>query len=150
MPAKQEAGKMPTVSSWKRWMHVFQVCVLLAYALVGWLRLYNSLRFWSYLQELGIWPRPLYLALSGGAIGLGFLMASFLLAIHSRVSVRVVRIICLLFLVWFWADRIWFSDQQAFILQLPISILISLVTVLLILFIIPPVSAAEGVKQHEQ
>ena len=127
--------------------HLLAAFFLLAYALMGWLRLYNYIRFWGYLQELGIWPSPLYLALSGGLIGLAFSAALVVFGLRLKVRVLLVRLVGLVFLLWLWLDRILLSDRPTFIFLLPVTVIITLLTVFLMFVLIRPGSHFKGEKQ---
>ena len=127
--------------------HLVAAFFLLTYALMGWLRLYNYIRFWDYMQELGIWPSPLYLALSGGLIGLAFSAALVVFGLGLKVHVQLVRLVGLVFLLWLWLDRILLSDRQTFIFLLPVTVTITLLTVFLMFVLIRPGSLSKGEKQ---
>lgn len=102
--------------------------LLSLYALMGWLRLVGTLRLWDYLEKFILWPRPLYLAVSGGLIGFLFSLAIILFLAQRKLAPRFSRVLALLFLIWFWVDRIWLSTRAAFFVQLEASLLITLTT----------------------
>lgn len=104
------------------------LCLLPIYALIGWLRLHESLNYWDYLIELNIWPRPMYFAVTGGLLGLGFTFAWIFHLLRLKASARYNRILGVIFLFWFWADRIWLSLREAFFNQLFTAFLITAVT----------------------
>lgn len=106
------------------------------YALIGWLRLYESLNFWHYLLSLNLWPRPMYMAITGGAIGFLFSLAIILSLFKSRFAPRFSRWLGIIFLIWFWLDRIWFSTRDAFFNQLVISVMISVITIFWVFILI--------------
>ena len=101
------------------------------YALMGWLRLQQAVWYWAFLKDLDIWPRPLYFAITGGAIGLGFTMALILMLARKPAIHSGIRILGAVFLAWFWFDRILYSTYNAFFMQLPVSLLITASTLLL-------------------
>ena len=123
----QKAGDKPHSKIGKR-TRLIIVCLLSFYALTGWLRLNESLRFWGYLLELKLWPRPLYLAITGGAIGILFTLVIFLYVFKSKAASVCNRWLGILFLIWFWVDRIWLSSREAFYNQQIISFFITFVT----------------------
>ena len=110
------------------WRRIISLCLLPGYALIGWMRLVEALRFWDYLLELNIWPRPLYFAVTGAAIGASFTLAWVFLLLKLKVSGFFSRVLGGVFLLWFWIDRIWFSMREAFFNQLLIAFLITTVT----------------------
>ena len=126
-------GNLHAKTNWRR---IFVIFFIAIYAILGWLRLHNALRLYAYLSSLGIWPGPLYLAISGGLVGLGFSAAGVLQITRVRWRAALARTVCAVFLVWLWTDRIWFSTPQRFLDMLPISIFISLVTILLMVILI--------------
>jgi hypothetical protein len=48
---------------------------LLGLSIYGWLRFQQSLSLWKILIQIGIWPGPLYLAISGAVWGMLGLIA---------------------------------------------------------------------------
>jgi len=95
---------------------------------MGWLRLHGALTFQDYFTTLNIWPRPIYLAISGGMIGVSFTLAVLLILFNCRYANKYARWLAIVFLTWFWVDRIWLSVREAFFNQLEIGLLITLVT----------------------
>ncbi len=100
------------------------------YALLGGLRFYETLGYQAYLTELKIWPRPLYILLSGLAIGLGFNLAMLFVALRLRCTPLYIRALGSVFLAWLWFDAIWLGTREAFYHNLPVTGLISAVTLL--------------------
>jgi len=131
------------------WRRIFLLCLLPIYALVGWLRLHESLNYWNYLIELNIWPRPLYFAVSGGLLGLGFTLAWVFLLLKFKPSARYNRILGVIFLIWFWADRIWLSLREAFYNQLFIAFLITAITLGWMFLLIHKADLKQKVKPDE-
>lgn len=129
----QQAAVNPvgTKKSIKPWRHRLSLLMAAVYALMGWLRLQQAVQFWTILKDLDIWPRPLYFAISGGAIGIGFTIAFLLMLGKKRFTCYYIRILSASFLIWFWIDRILYSTYSAFFMQLPISLLITASTILL-------------------
>ena len=110
------------------WRRIISLCLLPGYSLIGWLRFAEALRYWDYLLELNIWPRPLYFAITGAIIGAGFALAWVFLLLKLKMSWVFNRILGWVFLLWFWIDRIWLSMREAFFNQLLIALLITAVT----------------------
>ena len=125
------------------------LCLLPIYALIGWLRLHESLNYWDYLIELNIWPRPLYFAVTGGLLGLGFTLAWIFLLLKLKSSARFNRILGMIFLIWFWADRIWLSLREAFFNQLFIAFLITAITLGWMFLLIHKTDFKQKVKPDE-
>jgi hypothetical protein len=131
------------------WRRIFLLCLLPVYALVGWLRLYESINYWGYLIELNIWPRPLYFAVTGGLLGLGFTLGWFFLLLKFQASARYNRTLGVIFLVWFWADRIWLSLREAFFNQLFIAFFITTLTLCWMFLLIRKTDFKQKVKIDE-
>jgi len=128
-PARKSAG------GWRRTAALFMV---IFYASMGWLRLYNGLRFRAYLASLGVWPDPLYQAISGGLIGAAFTVTGLLTLIRHPQAGSCTCLAGLVFLTWLWADRVFLSDLPSFLNLLPVSVLISLATLVWMFFLIRP------------
>jgi len=131
------------------WRRIFLLCLLPIYALIGWLRLHEALNYWDYLTELNIWPRPMYFAVTGGLLGLGFALAWIFLLLKLKASARYNRIFGAIFLIWFWADRIWLSLREAFFNQLFIAFLITAVTLCWMFLLIHKADIKQKVKPDE-
>ena len=141
-----ELERTKKIGAWRR---ILLLCLLPIYALIGWLRLHESLNYWDYLFELNIWPRPLYFAVSGGLLGLGFTLAWIFLLLKLKASARYNRILGVIFLVWFWTDRIWLSLREAFFNQLFIAFMITAVTLCWMFLLIHKTDFKQKVKPDE-
>jgi hypothetical protein len=108
------------------------------YALLGGLRFYETLKYQAYLAELNIWPRPLYMLLSGLLIGLGFSLALFCVAFRMRCTPLYIRALGSVFLAWLWFDVIWLGTREAFYHNLPVTGLISAATLLVMFALVKP------------
>ena len=82
-------------------------------ALLGGLRVWQSLALQDYLVEVGVQPGPLYLTLSGAAQTLvaGLALAAFLS--RWRRGGLAVRLLAALWVLGFWIDRIWVAISPA-------------------------------------
>ena len=108
------------------WLSSF---LLAFYALVGWLRLQQALFFWYYLLELGLRPRPVYLAVSGGLIGVGYSLALIFHLFRFKFTPQFIRVLEISLIIWIWIDLIWIGVQETFINLLPVTILITACTI---------------------
>ena len=104
------------------WISAF---FLSLYALVGWLRLQQALSYWYYFLELGLWPHPLYFAVSGGLIGSGYSLALIFHFAHFKYTARFIHLLGILLIIWIWVDRIWIGIRDTFNSLLPITIIIT-------------------------
>ncbi len=82
-------------------------------ALLGGLRVWQSLALQDYLVEVGVQPGPLYLTLSGAAQTLvaGLALAAFLS--RWRRGGLVMRLLAALWVLGFWIDRLWVASSPA-------------------------------------
>ncbi len=131
------------------WRRIILLCLLPVYALIGWLRLYETINYWRYLIELNIWPRPLYFAITGGLLGLGFTLAWLFLLLKFKASARYNRILGVVFLIWFWVDRIWLSLREAFFSQLFTAFFITAVTLGWMFLLIHKIDFNQKVRSDE-
>jgi len=127
------------------WISAF---LLMLYALVGWLRLQQTLLYWYYFLELSLWPHPFYLAVSGGAIGIGYSLALIFHLARFEYSARYIRFLGILLIIWIWIDRIWIGIRDSFILLLPITIIITGCTIGLDLLLIRKTEYKKKNQKH--
>jgi hypothetical protein len=117
------------VNKLRRWRRRILIAMPAAYALVGWLRLHGALTYREYFTTLNLWPGAIYLAISGGLIGITFSIAALLWLFQWQYAALYTRVLASAFLLWFWVDRIWLSMREAFFHQLETGILITLATI---------------------
>ena len=110
--------------------------ILFAYALLGWLRFYNAIRYQQYLLDLRIWPSPRYIMLSGLTIGVAFSLVLLSVLIRAGITPIVARIMSFLFLGWLWVDHVRLGTREAFPSQISVNILITIVTFILMFVLI--------------
>lgn len=97
----------------RRLVHGLTIAFWLALALLGGLRLWQSLELKSWLVEIGVTPGPLYLAMTGAAQMLAALLALGVLFSRWRRAGWVVRLLAALWTLGFWIDRIWVAVSPA-------------------------------------
>ncbi len=97
----------------RRVVHGLAIAFWLALALLGGLRLWQSLALRPWLAEIGVQPGPLYLTLSGAAQLLVALLALALFLSRRQRSGPLVRLLALLWMLGFWIDRIWLAASPA-------------------------------------
>ncbi len=127
------------------WISAF---LLMLYALVGWLRLQQTLLYWYYLLGLGLWPHPLYLAVSGGVIGAGYSLALIFHLVRFKYTARYIRFLGILLIIWIWIDRIWIGMRDSFTSLLPITIIITVCTIGLDLLLVRKTQYKKKIKKH--
>lgn len=121
-------------STGKKGWRIAGIISLCIYALLGWLRFYKAWEYQQYLSELNIWPRPLYIILSGLAIGFVFSVGAILTLLRVKITPGFIRISGMLFLGWLWFDHLWLGTREAFTSQASVLLLIT-VTTLIVMFI---------------
>ncbi len=97
----------------RRLVHGLAIAFWLALALLGGLRLLQSLKLKTWLVEIGVNPGPLYLAITGAAQLLAALLALAVLFSHWRRAGLVIRLLAALWMLAFWIDRIWIAVSPA-------------------------------------
>ena len=106
------------------------------YALLGWLRFFSGLRYELIFTELNLWPRPLYIILSGLAIGSTFSAGTLFILFRAKVTPSYFKILGMVFLVWLWFDNIWLGTREAFFNQVIVTLLITFITLTFIFIFI--------------
>lgn len=98
----------------KRPLYVWVVIFwLLWVALFSGLRLAGAVNAWNWLQKVGVSPGAGYIAVSGAVFMLALAVAALMLALRARGYVWVVRGVVLAYAVWYWADRLLFTRDDA-------------------------------------
>jgi hypothetical protein len=87
------------------WVSALAVIFFLL-AAAGWLRVQQTIEHWDLLAEWGIWPGPLYNALSGVAWGAVGLPAAWGLWFRQKWAPRFIWIAALFYPAIFWLDRL--------------------------------------------
>jgi hypothetical protein len=85
----------------------------LVLALLGGLRLWQSLALQPWLLEIKLYPGSLYLALTGAAQMLVAFLALAALFAHRQSAGLMVRLLAALWMLGFWIDRIWVASSPA-------------------------------------
>jgi hypothetical protein len=85
------------------------VVIFLLLAAAGWLRTQQTLAQWNLLAAWGIWPGPLYNALSGAVWGVVGLPAAWGLWFRKRWADRLTWIAAWFYPVAFWLDRLFIA-----------------------------------------
>ena len=132
----KDRSKGGTPKAWGRWRRITALSISFLYALMGWLRLRESLRYFYYLRSIQLYPGPTYLAVSGGTAGALFTAAFFLILFQSRITPDYVRIVSLIYIAWWWADRIWLGRPESFERQVFLITLVTLLTLFFAFFLV--------------
>ena len=101
------------------------VCLLIS--LGGWTRVLYSILNWYWLNYAGVKPGPLYLAVTGGLLGLVSLVVLVLLW-GRRPGYRLVGSAAALFFVLaYWADRLLFANTTSSMQNVVFSAAVTLI-----------------------
>jgi hypothetical protein len=109
------------------WRRALVLLILLSISLLGWLRMVEAIHLYSYLLDIGLSIHPIYLILSGGLIGLLFLVASIFIILRRNHSIVLARISALV-----WGGLYLFENL---ILSQSVNFFNLLITIILILLI---------------
>jgi hypothetical protein len=96
--------------------------VVLIMASLGWLRLVEVIREWSFLQSLSPAPPVLYLAITGltwGLLGTGLVWG---LILGRWWAPRLMQISALGFAAFYWLDRLLIADSTAIASRWPFAL----------------------------
>ena len=91
---------------------VLLTLIYLGLALLGWLRMEQAFQNWAFLNELGIQPGPLYLAVSGAIWGFVASTASIGLWTRAHWSYRAAQMAGVLLSLAYWIDRLWITQPS--------------------------------------
>lgn len=94
-------------------LHWLTIAFWSVLALLGGLRVWQSLALRSYLVEVNVQPGPLYLTLTGAAqlVVAGLALAAYLS--RWKRGGLAVRLLAVLWVLGFWIDRIWVAVSPA-------------------------------------
>jgi ABC-type Fe3+-siderophore transport system permease subunit len=73
---------------------------------------------------------PMYILLSGVAIGLSFSLAIAFILFKTRFTSQYIHWLSGIFIAWLWFDHIWLGTREAFNNQVLVMAIISLATLL--------------------
>ena len=127
-----------------KWRRTFLLILLAAISIFGWLRASESIKAYNYLLQLGLKPHPLYFVISGGLIGLLFLIAFVTLIAKLIWSNQLIHLSTL-----FLGLILFIEDAFVRINKLSLfSVIIKLVLVS-VLFLLPE-KPKEALEQNEK
>ncbi len=100
---------------------------LLFFGVMGWLRVGQTIPLWAVLQALGVWPGPLYLAVSGALWGTFSTVAAVGLWLGLRWSRKFTIFTGLFIAVTYWIDRLFLARSSAARAPLPFALILTIV-----------------------
>ncbi|HEY59580.1 MAG TPA: hypothetical protein G4N92_02670 [Anaerolineae bacterium] len=107
----EKKSQKPLSERIRKGAHGLLSIFLLIFTGFGLLRLYGSLTLWEYLQEIGLRSSPLYLAITGGLWVITGVIGIFFHLSKRKWSIAYMRILSLVFSIWFWLD-LWIFQPQ--------------------------------------
>jgi len=100
--------------------------VLIMISALGWMRFQQALRHWYYLIELDIQPHPIYSAVTGGWIGIAYVLGLLFHLARKSFTAIYLRFSGVAVLIWLWIDRIFISKRVFFSLLLAGTVFLTL------------------------
>ncbi|MDO9088198.1 MAG: hypothetical protein Q7U53_18470 [Anaerolineaceae bacterium] len=91
-------------------------------AVMGWLRVYQSLYQWDTLLQFEVRPGPWYSLLSGGLIGVLLMIGAVSLWLRLKWSQKYVQVSLLILSLGWWLDYLIFSQSSIAFYNLPFRI----------------------------
>ena len=90
---------------------ILAALLMIFLSFMGWLRLAESIRLWKTLIEINLNPAPMYLAITGGLIGVLSLISAISLLLRIKWSIFFSRFWVILFAIWLFFDHLLFSPS---------------------------------------
>jgi len=115
-----------TISNQQSYKRPFSVTLLawvvLIMALLSWLRLFEVIRQWKYLQSITPAPPVLYLALTGLIWGSAGTALVWGLILGRSWIPRLMRNSALIYTIYYWSDRFLVADPAYIITRWPFAL----------------------------
>jgi hypothetical protein len=106
--------------------------VVLGFMIIGWLRLYETLVYWEWLERLGVMPGPLYIAVSGGIWGLMGLASFTGLWFRRRWAACITYLVLFVYLGFYWLDYFLFVSSPTSKSNVIFTVAASLAAIILV------------------
>lgn len=107
--------------------------MVLIMALLGWLRFFEVIRQWAFLQKLNPVPPVLYLAISGLILGIVGTTLLWGLVLGRSWAPRLMQFAALFYTLYFWLDRFFVASPEAIRIRWPFALGLN-ITILLFTF----------------
>jgi len=128
----------------QKWRRIILFLLLAAVSIFGWLRMAETIKVYYYLIQLGINPYPLYFIISGGLIGIIFLIAWITRLTKPFWSTKFIHL-CIIFLgILFLIENMVLSINPSGIFSMVIEFILIIAIYLL------PEKSSESLKQNEK
>jgi hypothetical protein len=130
---KPSPSQEPADKKEKKWRRPYLLLGLilgfLLLSVYGWLRFQQSLALWEVLQEIGIEPGPLYLAVSGAVWGIIGLAVGLGLFFRQAWAAGLARAAVVVLAAWYWFDRLVLIRSEAAQASAPFAALLTVFVV---------------------
>jgi hypothetical protein len=137
MPIFLESFSNSRIQKWRRITLFF---LLTFVSIFGWMRMAEAIKVYTYLIQLGLNPHPLYFVISGGLIGILFIIALITLISKSTWSTRLIRFCSVFIGILFLIENAVFSINKVEILSMVMGL------IFIILIYLLPEKSSESLK----
>jgi len=145
---KQE-NTIPSLMRGKRKILIHWTAAFLSItiAIIGWMRFQQALRHWYYLIDLGVWPPPIYQAITGGLLGITHSLGLIFHFTKRAFTPAYLRIVNALIFIWLWIDRIFIGIRDYFLQFLAGTIVMSLCLLFFDFFVYRNITYAHKMRE---
>ncbi len=125
---------------------------LLIIAVVGWLRVYQSLYQWDWLIKYDVFPGPWYSLITGGIIGVIAMLGVVVGWLRLNWSAQYIQIIVVLLSLGWWLDYLLFSQSSIAFYNLPFRIVVNFLYLIFVVgyFYLVKVKEPKGMKDEKR
>jgi len=115
----------------QHWRRITLFILLAIVSIVGWLRMAEAIKVYDYLIQLGLNPHPLYFIISGGLIGILFLIAIIARLIKTAWSTKFIRLCSIVLGIQLLIENAVLSINQPGVLSITIEFMVIIAIYLL-------------------
>ncbi len=125
---------------------------LLIIAVMGWLRVYQSLYQWDWLIKYDVFPGPWYSLITGGIIGVIAMLGVVVGWLRLNWSAQYIQIIVVLLSLGWWLDYLLFSQSSIAFYNLPFRIVVNFLYLIFVVgyFYLVKVKEPKGMKDEKR
>jgi hypothetical protein len=121
-------------------------------AVMGWLRVYQSLYQWDWLIKYDVFPGPWYSLITGGIIGVIAMLGVVVGWLRLNWSAQYIQIIVVLLSLGWWLDYLLFSQSSIAFYNLPFRIVVNFLYLIFVVgyFYLVKVKEPKGMKDEKR
>jgi hypothetical protein len=125
---------------------------LLIIAVMGWLRVYQSIYQWEWLIRYAVFPGPWYSLITGVLIGVIATLGVVVGWLRLNWSAKYIQIIVVLLSLGWWLDYLLFSQSSIAFYNLPFRIVVNLLYLIFVVgyFYLTKVEEPKGMKDEKR